>query len=89
MNLNDSFKGEARMVSEDKMQEEIDKATVSLGMQKELDLYSILLRIKYAKDREELIDREVKVCRAKLEHAWQIDKKILDDLQVECEKIGG
>ena len=71
------------------MQEEIDKATVSLGMQKELDLYSILLRIKYAKDREELIDREVKVCRAKLEHAWQIDKKILDDLQVECEKIGG
>ena len=77
------------MVSEDKMQEEIDKATVSLGMHKELDLYSILLRIKYAKDREDLIDREVKVCRAKLEHAWQIDKKILDDLQVECEKIGG
>lgn len=77
------------MVLEDKMQEEIDKATVALGMQKELDLYSILLRIKYAKDREEVIDREVKVCRAKLEHAWQIDKKILDDLQVECEKIGG
>ena len=71
------------------MQEEIDKATAALGMQKELDLYSILLRIKYAKDREEVIDREVKVCRAKLEHAWQIDKKILDDLQVECEKIGG
>ena len=77
------------MVSEDKMQEEIDKATAALGMQKELELYSILLRIKYAKDREEVIDREVKVCRAKLEHAWQIDKKILDDLQVECEKIGG
>lgn len=77
------------MVSEDKMQEEIDKATAALGIQKELDLYSILLRIKYAKDREEVIDREVKVCRAKLEHAWQIDKKILDDLQVECEKIGG
>lgn len=77
------------MVSEDKMQEEIDKATAALGMQKELDLYSILLRMKYAKDREEVIDREVKVCRAKLEHAWQIDKKILDDLQVECEKIGG
>ena len=71
------------MVSEDKMQEEIDKATAALGMQKELDLYSTLLRIKKAKDRE------VKVCRAKLEHAWQIDKKILDDLQVECEKIGG
>lgn len=77
------------MVSEDKMQEEIDKATAALGMQKELELYSILLRMKYAKDREEVIDREVKVCRAKLEHAWQIDKKILDDLQVECEKIGG
>ena len=57
------------MVSEDKIQEEIDKATVVLGMQKELDLYSILLRIKYAKDREEAINREVEVCRAKLEHA--------------------
>ena len=75
------------MVSEDKMQEEIDKATAALGMQKELDLYSILLRIKYAKDREEVINPEVKVCRAKLEHAWQIDKKILDDLEVGCEKI--
>lgn len=83
------LKGEWGMVSEDKMQEEIDKATAALGMQKELELYSILLRMKYAKDREEVIDREVKVCRAKLEHAWQIDKKILDDLQVECEKIGG
>ena len=71
------------------MQEEIDKATVALGMQQELDLYSILLRIKYAKDREEVINREVKVCRAKLEHAWQVDKKVLDDLEVECEKIGG
>ena len=77
------------MVSEDKMQEEIDKATVALGMQQELDLYSILLRIKYAKDREEVINREVKVCRAKLEHAWQVDKNVLDDLEVECEKIGG
>ena len=77
------------MVSEDKMQEEIDKATVALGMQQELDLYSILLRIKYAKDREEVINREVKVCRAKLEHAWQVDKKVLDDLEVEGEKIGG
>lgn len=77
------------MVSEDKMQEEIDKATAALGMQKALDLYLILLRIKYAKDREEVIDREVKVCRAKLEHAWQIDKKILDDLKDGCEKIGG
>ena len=44
------------MVSEDKMQEEIDKATAALGMQKELDLYSTLLRIKYAKDREEVMN---------------------------------
>lgn len=72
------------------MQEEIDKATAALGMQKELDLYSILLRIKYAKDREEVIDREVKVCRAKLEHVWKIDKKkILQVLEDECKKIGG
>lgn len=64
------------MVSEDKMQEEIDKATVALGMQQELDLYSILLRIKYAKDREEVINREVKVCRAKLYNGSVVKTKI-------------
>ncbi len=88
MNLNDSFKGEARMVSEDKMQEEIDKATVALGIQRELDLYSILIQIKYAKDREEVINREIKICRAKLEHIWQIDKQLFHDLENECKKIG-
>lgn len=77
------------MVTEDKMQEEIDKATAVLGMQRELDLYSTLLRIKCAKDREEEINREIKVCRAKLEHVWQMDKKILHDLEDECKKIGG
>ena len=72
------------------MQEEIDKATAALGMQKELDLYSTLLRIKYAKDREEVMNRELTVCRAKLEHAWKIDKKkILQVLEDECKKIGG
>lgn len=76
------------MVSEDKMQEEIDKATVALGIQRELDLYSILIQIKYAKDREEVINREIKICRVKLEHIWQIDKQLFHDLENECKKIG-
>lgn len=48
------------MASVDKMQEEIDKATEALGVQKEIELYSILLRIKYAQDKEEAFNTELK-----------------------------
>lgn len=77
------------MVSEDKMQEEIDKATEVLEMQKEIDIYSTLLRIKYARDKEEVLNTELKVCKFKLENVWQMDKKVLQDLENQCKKIGG
>lgn len=69
------------MVSEDKMQEAIDKATTAVGMVNEVNLYSVLLRIKHAQNREEVIDRELKLSRFKLEKVWQVDKKTLEDLE--------
>ena len=63
------------------MQEAIDKATTAVGMVNEVNLYSVLLRIKHAQNREEVIDRELKLSRFKLEKVWQVDKKTLEDLE--------
>nr|WP_302592353.1 hypothetical protein [uncultured Marvinbryantia sp.] len=70
------------MVSEDRMQEEIDKATTAVGMVNAVDLYALLLRIKHAQNRDEVLDRELKLCRFKLENVWRVDKKTLEDLEI-------
>ena len=68
------------MVSEDRMQKEIDRATTAVGMVNEVDLYWLLLRIIHALNRDEVLDRELKLCRFKLENVWRVDKKSLEDL---------
>lgn len=69
------------MVPDDRMQEEIDRATTAVGMVNEVDLYSLLFRIKHAQNRDEVLDRELKLCRFKLENVWRVDKKSLEDLE--------
>ena len=69
------------MVPDDRMQEEIDRATTAVGMVNEVDLYSLLLRIKHAQNRDKVLDRELKLCRFKLEKVWRVDKKSLEDLE--------
>lgn len=69
------------MVSENKIQEEIDKATVAVRMVNEVDLYSLLLRIKYSQNRDKVLDEELKLCKFKLENVWGMDKEILSDLE--------
>ncbi|MEI3266282.1 MAG: hypothetical protein V8R85_03760 [Frisingicoccus sp.] len=76
------------MVPDDRMQEEIDRATTAVGMVNEVDLYSLLLRIKHAQNRDEVLDRELKLCRFKLENVWRVDKKSLEDLE-KCKKTEG
>lgn len=49
------------MVPDDRMQEEIDRATTAVGMVNEGDLYSLLLRIKHTQKRDEVLDRELKL----------------------------
>lgn len=69
------------MVSIDKMQEEVDKATETLAKLNEIDVYALLLRIKYAENRDEVLDRELEICKLKLEHIWRIDIKIMKDME--------
>lgn len=69
------------MVSIDKMQEEVDKATETLAKLNEIDVYALLLRIKYAENRAEALDRELEICKLKLENIWRIDIKIMKDME--------
>lgn len=69
------------MVSIDKMQEEVDKATETLAKLNEIDVYALLLRIKYAENRDEVLDRELEICKLKLENIWRIDIKIMKDME--------
>lgn len=69
------------MVPDDRMQEEIDRATTAVRTVNEVELYSLLLRIKHVQNRDEVLDRELKLCRFKLENVWRVDKKSLEDLE--------
>ena len=69
------------MVSIDKMQEEVDKATETLAKLNEIDVYALLLRIKYAENRDEVLDRELEIGKLKLENIWRIDVKIMKDME--------
>ena len=71
------------MILEENEQEEIDKATSILSMVNEIELYSLLLKIKHSDNRESVIDEALKLSRFKLENAWNIDKKSLDEID-EC-----
>lgn len=68
------------MILDEKEQEEIDKATSILSMVNEIELYSLLLKIKHSDNRESVIDEALKLSRFKLENAWNIDKKSLDEI---------
>ena len=68
------------MILDEKEQEELDKATSILSMVNEIELYSLLLKIKHSDNRESVIDEALKLSRFKLENAWNIDKKSLDEI---------
>jgi len=56
------------MVTEDKMYEEIDKATEAQMIVNLIDNYSMLLRIKYASDLGKEIENELKVMEVKMKY---------------------
>ena len=71
------------MILDEKEQEELDKATSILSMVNEIELYSLLLKIKHSDNRESVLDEALKLSRFKLENTWNIDKKSLDEID-EC-----
>lgn len=56
------------MVTEDRMYEEIDKATEAQMIVNQIEEYARLLRIKYATDREAEIDQELRVMEVKMKY---------------------
>ena len=56
------------MVTEDKMQEEIDKATETLMKVDLIQNYATLLRIKHSPNWEQEIDNELKVMEVKMRY---------------------
>ena len=68
------------MILDEKEQEELDKATSILSMVNEIELYSLLQKIKHSDKRESVINEALKLSRFKLENAWNIDKKSLDEI---------
>lgn len=67
------------MVTTEKM-EELDKATDTMNLMHEIDMYVLLQKIKYTDARDVVIDEALKVSRFKLENVWKLDAKLLDEL---------
>ena len=67
------------VVATEKM-EELDKATDTMNLMHEIDIYVLLQKIKYADERDAVIDEALKVSRFKLENVWKLDAKLLNEL---------
>ncbi len=65
------------MIKEENVQQELDKATSSLGMIHDVELYSLLMKIKHSENREELLDQEIKLRRFILKNVWKIEEGAL------------
>lgn len=66
------------MVTEEKMQEEIDKATETLMKADLIQYYATLLRIKHSPNWEQEIDNELKVMEVKMQY-MDINYKLLKE----------
>lgn len=68
--INVAQKGDT-VVATEKM-EELDKATDTMNLMHEIDIYVLLQKIKYADERDAVIDEALKVSRFKLENVWKL-----------------
>lgn len=75
------------MVTEDKMQEEIDKATEASMKTQLIEAYSRLLQIKHSGNMLKEIDRELSVMETKMDYLG-IGYKALQELFAEADGKG-
>lgn len=64
------------MIAEDRMQEEIDKATVALMKTDIIQTYATMLRIKHSDDMEQELDKELNLLEIKMKY-MDIDCSLL------------
>ena len=71
------------MISDEKAQERLDQTTNMLNMINKIELYSLLMKIKYSDNREKIIDETLKVTRFLLTNVMDVKEESLNEID-EC-----
>lgn len=71
------------MISDEKAQEKLDETTNMLNMINKIELYSLLMKIKYSDNRERIIDETLKVTRFLLTNVMDVKEESLKEID-EC-----
>lgn len=71
------------MISDEKAQEKLDEITNMLNMINKIELYSLLMKIKYSDNREKIIDETLKVTRFLLTNVMDVKEESLKEID-EC-----
>ena len=71
------------MISDEKAQEKLDETTNMLNMINKIELYSLLMKIKYSDNREKIIDETLKVTRYLLTNVMDVKEESLKEID-EC-----
>ena len=71
------------MISDEKSQEKLDETTNMLNMINKIELYSLLMKIKYSDNREKIIDETLKVTRFLLTNVMDVKEESLNEID-EC-----
>lgn len=71
------------MISDEEAQEKLDETTNMLNMINKIELYSLLMKIKYSDNREKIIDETLKVTRFLLTNVVDVKEESLNEID-EC-----
>lgn len=71
------------MILDEKAQEKLDETTNMLNMINKVELYSLLMKIKYSDNREKIIDETLKVTRFLLTNVMDVKEESLNEID-EC-----
>lgn len=71
------------MISDEEAQEKLDETTNMLDMINKIELYSLLMKIKYSDNREKIIDETLKVTRFLLTNVMDVKEESLNEID-EC-----
>lgn len=71
------------MISDEEAQGKLDETTNMLNMINKIELYSLLMKIKYSDNREKIIDETLKVTRFLLTNVMDVKEESLNEID-EC-----
>ena len=68
------------MISDEKAQKKLDETTNMLNMINKVELYSLLMKIKYSDNKEKIIDETLKVTRFLLTNVMDVKEESLNEI---------